>query len=825
MKAVVGSLALTTLSTVVSAIPHGRPNVYERAPELAVPGHEQLQPRQLSLPTGGPPPPPASLPYAFGLSNTVPAPIADGGTAWKGAFARAAAVVAQMTTEEKLTFVSGQDGRCASNTLAIERLDLPSLCFLDGPTGPRFATGVTQMPSELTTASTWDRDLMYKRANAMGHEFYNLGVHVALGPVTGGPAGRSPLGGRGWENFSPDPYLTGVGSYYSVKGIQDAGVAATSKHYVAYEQETFRNVYGGGGTPNSGFGSNEQLPIDSILGNQVEHELYSWPFAEAVRAGTSWIMTGYNMVNGTHVSANSEIINGVLKGEFGFNGAVMSDWGGTWDGPNTLNAGQDIDNPGQGLGGALGSFFADDLPAALANGTISESRLDDAVRRILTPFYQLGQADTPLPPAVVSFLNLPGTEAIFKNVVTQEALDTARQIAEDGVVLLRNEGVLPLNPKQNRRIGVFGQDAGSAPLGATAEGSTGIQPEYYPYGAYTMGGGSGWTYPNNLIDPLAAIRFRALESFSQVQGVTNNNATAQIAAAAAQVDIAIVFVSAQSEEGAVDRSDLSFSRNGAGVIDAAVANNNNTIIVTFNPGAVDIAEYATHPNVTAIIAAGFPGEQAGIALANVIYGDVSPSGKLPFTMGASLADYPPNGIQLESVPAPKVEFTEGSFIDYRWFDREDISPVYEFGFGLSYSKFSYSGLSLERKFEADKTSIQFTNEDFVGKQRGDSIYDTIAEVSIDIKNDGDVLACEVAQLYVEFPENEGQPKLQLRGFEKIKQLKAGATETATFSIRRKDVMVWDVVLQKWRAPKDGYVNFHVGASSRKLPFKTTYKFE
>ena len=203
----------------------------------------------------------------------------------------------------------------------------------------------------------------------------------------------------------------------------------------------------------------------------------------------------------------------------------------------------------------------------------------------------------------------------------------------------------------------------------------------------------------NLIDPLAAIRFRALESFSQVQGVTNNNATAQIAAAAAQVDVAMVFVSAQSEEGAVDRTDLSFSRNGAGVIDAVLAVNNNTVLVTFNPGAVDIAEYASHPNVTAIIAAGFPGEQAGIALANVIYGDVSPSGKLPFTskphfirhdffcippmticscfsVGASLADYPPNGIQLESVPAPKVEFTEGSFIDYRWFDREDITPVY-----------------------------------------------------------------------------------------------------------------------------------------------------
>ena len=178
----------------------------------------------------------------------------------------------------------------------------------------------------------------------------------------------------------------------------------------------------------------------------------------------------------------------------------------------------------------------------------------------------------------------------------------------------------------------------------------------------------------------------------------------------------------------------------------------------------------------------------------------------------------------------------------RLYSHKAASICAEFGFGLSYSSFSYSGINLERKYEADKTSVQYTNEDFVGKQKGDSIYDVIAQVSINVKNDGQVTACEVAQLvrrllpvcwtpadlkmqYVEFPANERQPKVQLRGFDKIKQLKAGASETATFTIRRKDVMVWDVVLQKWRAPKDGYVNFHVGSSSRKLPHKVTYKFE
>jgi beta-glucosidase len=267
----------------------------------------------------------------------------------------------------------------------------------------------------------------------------------------------------------------------------------------------------------------------------------------------------------------------------------------------------------------------------------------------------------------------------------------------------------------------------------------------------------------NPIDPLCAIRSRALASASQIQQVLNNNATDQVAITAAAVDVAMVFVHAYSTEGE-DRNDLSFSANGKAVIDAAIANNNNTILVLFNPGAVDIAEYASHPNVTAILAAGLSGEQAGPALARIIYGDVSPSGKLPFTMGKSISDYPPNGIDRNSIPAPEVNFSEGVFIDYRWFDEQGTKPVYgtferallvcdtdaqcitEFGYGLSYSKFSYSGLSLNRKYQKDQTSIQLTNENFVGKKQGDSIYDVIAEVSVDVKNVGKVLACEVAQL-------------------------------------------------------------------------------
>ena len=217
-----------------------------------------------------------------------------------------------------------------------------------------------------------------------------------------------------------------------------------------------------------------------------------------------------------------------------------------------------------------------------------------------------------------------------------------------------------------------------------------------------------------------------------------------------------------------------------------------------------------------------------------------------FTIGKSEDDFPPNTIVSTPVVDPVSNFTEKLLIDYRWFDAKDIEPTYEFGFGLSYSTFAYSNVNLKKQYKADDKAIQETNERYAGQVEGESLYDQIAVVSVDVKNTGDVTACEVAQLvrtirflriytcqaehmartlqYIEFPASEDQPPKQLRGFSKLRQLKAGATGTAYFPLRRKDVMVWDTVLHEWRMPKDSYVNFHVGASSRKLPLKVSYKW-
>jgi len=457
-------LVLLGLATVVSASP------FPEAFDSSYADLHHAPSRRQGGGTAAPSPPP-SLPVATGLSDKIKGPKANGGKAWKQAYARATALVDQMTVEEKVSIVTGQIGRCAGNTGAVERLGLPALCAQDGPAGVRPATGKTQFPAGVTAAATWDIDLIYHRALAMGQEFYDLGINIALAPVTGGPLGRAVREGRNWEGSSPDPYLTGAAGYWSVKGLQDAGVSCVAKHFILYEQETFRNLYGQTASY-SVFPASAQLPIDSYADDKTTHELYAWPFAEAVRAGTAHVMSSYNMVNGTHASANSEILNGLLKTEFNFQGAVMSDWGGVWSTRATIVGGNDIDFPGKGYGGSLGIFFDGELVTLVQNGTVPESRLDDAVTRVLTPYFAHGQADKPLPPTAINAVDVPGLPIIYRNVQKQSTIDLIKKIGEDAAVLLKNvNGALPL--KAPERIAIIGQDAGPNVLGFAACGAFG----------------------------------------------------------------------------------------------------------------------------------------------------------------------------------------------------------------------------------------------------------------------------------------------------------------------------------------------------------------
>ncbi|GAB1520969.1 hypothetical protein RhiTH_004058 [Rhizoctonia solani] len=313
-------------------------------------------------------------------NGTWSGPLANGGSAWESAFAKAKDIVSQMTLEEKVNIVTGIGhlSRCAGNTGAVPRLCIPALCMQDGPAGVRPADFASQFPAQVTVAATWDRDLIYDRAVALAAEFKGKGVHVMLGPVTGGPLGRSPLGGRNWEGFSADPYLSSVGSYLSVKVTQDQGVVATSKHYSVYEQETNRNL----NVPVPG--ANNLIPISSDVDDATFHETYLLSFAEAVRAGSGSIMCAYNRVNGSHSCEDDYTLNKILKGELNFQGYVMSDWFAQWNNADSALGGMDMSMPGTG-------FWGSALVSLINNGTVPTARLDDMVHRILTPYYALGQ--------------------------------------------------------------------------------------------------------------------------------------------------------------------------------------------------------------------------------------------------------------------------------------------------------------------------------------------------------------------------------------------------------------------------------------------------
>ncbi|EPS94914.1 hypothetical protein FOMPIDRAFT_281622 [Fomitopsis schrenkii] len=756
-------------------------------------------------------------PLSDNSAETWPTPNATGGSAWQGAYARAQALVAQMTLEEKVWFITGQDGRCAGNTGSVERLGIPTLCLQDGPAGVRPVQGSSQFPAGQAVAATWDRELIYARGRAMGQEFYDQGVNIAFSPVTGGPLGRSPRGGRNFEGFFADAYATGEASYLTVKGLQEAGTLATAKHYIGYEQETFRNPYNDP-EPYSIFPENVQAPISSNIDDKALHEVYLWGFAEAVRAGLGYVMCSINQVNQTYGCANAYTQNNILKGELNFQGGIISDWGAIWDDAEVINGGLDIAMPGVGFGGLLGSWWGDKLIPYVQNGTVPESRVDDAVIRTLTPWIASGQADTPPPEVTWNTLAVfyQADSAYWHDERKPETAELIRKIGEDSATLLKNTNhSLPL--RRPKVLAIIGSDAGPNSLSGLNGGGVGSFPLWNNNGTTPLGGASGWAIPPYVVTPYEAINHRGRKLGAQVYSVFNDTAYDDIITTVQSADVALVFVNAWSRE-TVDRATLYLDHDGEKLINTVAGNNSNTIVVIHAGGPILVEDWIDHPNVTAVIAAHYPGQESGDAIASVLFGDVSPSGRLPYTIAHSPDDYPPHTIVDDAVLKPQADFTESTLVDYRWFSAHNITPRFEFGYGLSYSAFSYSDIYVRDVYEADKTTIQKTNELYEGRDGTNSLYDVIAEATAQVTNRGDVLACEVAQLYVTFPESEG---VWLRGFDKLKRLNPGETRTAIFPLRRKDLSLWSTERQLWYIP-EGEIQLQVGTSSTRLYLTTTW---
>ncbi|KAL8714078.1 MAG: hypothetical protein Q9220_001806 [cf. Caloplaca sp. 1 TL-2023] len=637
-----------------------------------------------------------------------PSPWGSGAGNWSSAYQKARAFVNQLTLLEKVNLTTGvgwEEEQCVGQTGAIPRLGFRSLCMQDSPLGVRFADYTSAFPAGVNVAATFDRGLAYARGQAMGSEHRGKGVDVQLGPVAG-PLGRSPEGGRNWEGFSPDPVLTGIMMAETVKGIQDAGVIACAKHYILNEQEHFRQA------PEAlGYDYNISDSLSSNIDDVTMHETYLWPFADAVRAGVGSIMCSYNQINNSYGCQNSYTLNYLLKGELDFQGFVMSDWQAQHSGSGSALAGLDMTMPGDVLFDSGTSYWGSNLTVAVLNGSVPEWRLDDMATRIMAAWYYVGRDTSQIPINFDSwtvdtfgyqhFIAEEGYGLINEHVdVRAEHGTLIRQLGAASTVLLKNNNsALPLTGRE-KFTAVFGNDAGSNPYGPNGCPNRGCDN-----GTLAMAWGSGTAEFPYLVTPQIAIQNEVVGNNGVFQTITDNHAATQIQLLASQASVAIVFVNADAGEGFInidgnegDRNNLTFWQGGDVLIKNVSALCNNTIVVMHTVGPVLLSDYAENPNITAILWAGLPGEQTGNSIADILYGRVNPGAKLPFTMGAAREDY---GTDLLYIPnngtgAPQVTFSEGNFIDYRAFDEAGITPVYEFGFGLSYTTFSYSNLQVSK---------------------------------------------------------------------------------------------------------------------------------
>ncbi|KAL4926585.1 beta-glucosidase [Aspergillus undulatus] len=709
---------------------------------------------------------------------------------------------------------------CGGIIEAIPRVDFPGLCLQDGPAGIRSADLASVFSTGLSVGASWDREMMYERGRAMGEEFRGKGAHVHLGPATG-PLGRIPLGGRNWESFSVDPYLAGIATSATVRGIQDAGVQACTKHYIGNEQETQRT--------DSFINGKHVDAISSNIDDRTLHELYIWPFADAVRAGTMSIMCSYNRLNGVYACEHDKILNDILKDELGFQGYVVSDWFATHSGVKAANAGLDMTMPGpMNQHDTESSYFGQNLTYAVRSSQVTTDRLDDMVRRVLTPFFYLGQ-DKSFPTIDPSYIFVslaavgltPASIGLPLNIPIPPARDVRadhgaliRKHGAAGTVLLKNtDRTLPL--KSPRVIAVFGNDAGVLSRGFAAPNGEAYNPHNgVEMGVQAMGGGAGSGRFSYIVSPLEALQARAAQSNEfRLQYVTDNNivANGDFSGIYPYPDVCLVFLKTYAGE-TFDRASFEGDWNSTAVVNsvASYCPSNKTIVITHSAG-INTMPWAENANVAAILAAHYPGQEAGNAIVDVLFGDVNPSGHLPYTIARNETDYNTsvfnitNPTQATNSEAWQSDFTEGLLIDYRHFDASELEPLYEFGFGLSYTTFGFrGGLKIQSRVKGIGP--------FPPKARGKSpggnphLWEILFTVSATVKNTGDLAGAAVPQLYLAQPKENvpaGTPLKVLRGFEKV-YLEPGQERRVSFDLTRRDLSYWDTEAQDWRVPKGAY---------------------
>ncbi|MCC9204850.1 glycoside hydrolase family 3 C-terminal domain-containing protein [Arthrobacter sp. zg-Y769] len=630
-------------------------------------------------------------------------------------------------------------------TAAAPAAGLRSLVLSDGPHGirrPRSdsepgiddALPATCFPAECLTACSWDPELLARLGTATAKEAAAAHVDVVLGP--GLNIKRTPLCGRNFEYFSEDPLLAGALGAAWTRALQSEGVAACPKHFAANNQEA------------------DRMRIDAVVDERTLHEIYLKAFETVVRTAHPWtLMAAYNKVNGIHAAENAELLDTVLRSEWGFDGLVMSDWGAVTDRAAALDAGLDLEMP------ASGGLGPGELQAGLAAGTVNRDMVDTSVARLL----QL--ADRTASPAGGA-------------VDPVEHHQLAREAAAASMVLLKNEGsILPLSPEL--RLAVVGELART--------------PRY-------QGAGSSRVTPTRVSVPLEVLAERtAAASFAagyRLDGTPDPALVAEAETVAAAADAVLFFLGLppDRESEGFDRPDLHLPENQLDLLRAVTAANPWTVVVLFNGGAV---ETGWAGQVPAVLEAWLPGQASGEALADVLLGEVNPSGKLAETFPRRIEDTPAFG----NYPgeAGTVRYGEGVLVGYRWYDARDIEPAFAFGHGLSYTTFGFSGLALG--LAETETGPALT-------------------VEATLTNSGTRAGAEVLQVYSGAPDGPAvRPPRELRAFRKV-FLEPGASAAVALTVPLPALARFDPASHRWITDAGTY-RIDVGSSSRDIRLSGT----
>ena len=649
---------------------------------------------------------------------------------------RVSELLAQMSLSQKISMMTGTGGSYVGNLAAIPSLCIPAVGLEDGPAGVGDGmTNVTQLPAPVDVAATWDTAAEQSYGQVIGAEQAAKGSTVDLGPTIN--IVRDPRWGRAFESIGEDPYLAGQLSAADIRGVQSAGTMAQVKHFAVYNQETNRNT----------------SSDNAVVSTQAEQEIYLPAFQAAVQQGAaSSVMCSYSWINGTAACQNPYTLSTVLRQQFGFTGFVTSDWGATHSTAASANAGLDMDMPGSD------GYYGSALSSAVSSGSVSTATINSAVSDILTEMFAFGLFDkTPS----------GSPSAVATNSTDQ---NDALQLSEEGTVLLKNSGsILPLS-SSDKSIAVIGADASTSPQ--------------------TDGGGSAGVNSSGTVTPLQGIQAAAPSGTTVTYNSGSSDSSAASAAAAANV--AIVFAHLGESEGS-DLTSIDLGTTQDNLITSVAAANPNTVVVLNTGSAVTMPWLSS---VKGVLEAWYPGQEDGTSIASVLFGSYDPSGHLTVTFPTSLSQVPASTTAQWPGTGGTVQYSEGIDVGYRWYDSQSLTPLFPFGYGLSYTTFSFSNLHV-----------------------GALTAGGAATVTATVTNTGSRSGADVAQLYVDDPSASGQPPLQLEGFQRV-NLAAGASTTVTFNLTQQNLQYWNSSSNAW-ATSTGNYGIEVGDSSASLPLSGT----